>query len=359
MSNPIVNITLSDKILNFTLGNTDVSIANAIRRTVLSDIQTPVFEESNMNFIKNTSRLHNEILKQRLGCIPIHCDDVDIPLENYIIEIYKKNEGTSIVYVTTEDFKIKNIKNDKYLNETEVRRIFPPDPISKDFILFARLRPKITKNIPGEEIAIIAKMSLSNAKNNGMYNVVSTMSYRNTIDPILQDQAWKKKLKQLQKLELSGEQINLEQENWKNGPGKRYYTKNSFDFIVETLGNFSNEKIIKKACEIIIQKLKIISENREKLSHKEAESNLPNSFDITLKNEDYTIGKIIESILHYEFFGNNLLSYVGFSKKHPHDDDSIIRIAFEKERSEETIIPLISEVCVKGMELFKNIKTHF
>ena len=120
---PTVNITLSDNTLNFTLSNVDISIANAIRRTALSNIKTPVFEEKNITFLKNTSRLHNEILKQRLGCIPIHCDNIDIPLDNYLVEIYKKNEGNSIDYVTTEDFKIKNIKNDKYLTEPEVKRI--------------------------------------------------------------------------------------------------------------------------------------------------------------------------------------------------------------------------------------------
>ena len=47
------------------------------------------------------------------------------------------------------------------------------------------------------------------------------MSYRNKIDPILQDQAWKKKLKQLQKLELSGEQITALLGSNKT-PGRRY-----------------------------------------------------------------------------------------------------------------------------------------
>ena len=89
---PQVNITLSDRQLHFTLSHVDVSIANAIRRTALSDIITPVFIEENMNFITNTSRLHNEILKQRLACIPIHINDVDIKLENYVVEIIKNND---------------------------------------------------------------------------------------------------------------------------------------------------------------------------------------------------------------------------------------------------------------------------
>ena len=357
---PQINITLSDRQLRFTLSNVDVSIANAIRRIALSDIITPVFLEENMNFITNTSRLHNEILKQRLACIPIHIDDVEIKLENYLVEIIKNNEGGSIEYVTTEDFKIKNIANDKYLTETQTQKIFPSNPITKDYILFARLRPQITKDMPGEKIDIRAKISISNAKNNGMYNVVSTMTYSNTVNPVTQHQAWQKYLKQLQKLEIGPEELGFEKKNWENHQGKRYYTKNSFDFIVETLGNFTNEEIIKKSCEILIKKLQLIITNKDQFSNKESETNLSNSFDIILKNEDYTIGKVIESILYYDYFLNTQqLAYVGFLKKHPHDNDSIIRIAFVKETPPDQIFPLIAECCLKGADMFKHIMSSF
>ena len=57
-------------MFSFTLSGVNVSIANAIRRTILSDIPTVVFktspyEECKANIITNTTRLNNEILKQR------------------------------------------------------------------------------------------------------------------------------------------------------------------------------------------------------------------------------------------------------------------------------------------------------
>ena len=61
-----------------------------------------------------------------------------------------------------------------------------------------------------------------------------------------------------------------------------------------------------------------------------------NCYDIILKNEDYTIGKIIEYILYQDYYNKgNELMYVGFSKKHPHDTDSIIRIAFRDENDSD------------------------
>ena len=64
-------------ILKFTLHDVEVSVANALRRTILSDIpivviETETHEKNKCHIKKNTGRLHNEIIKQRLSCIPIH-----------------------------------------------------------------------------------------------------------------------------------------------------------------------------------------------------------------------------------------------------------------------------------------------
>ena len=43
----------------------------------------------------NTSRFHNEILKQRLGCIPIHIKEKDT-IDNLLIELNIDNDTDSI-----------------------------------------------------------------------------------------------------------------------------------------------------------------------------------------------------------------------------------------------------------------------
>ena len=110
----IDNISESGDILSFTLSGVNVSLANALRRTILSDIETVIFktapqEENNAIIYANTTRFNNEILKQRLGCIPIHIKDLEIPLKNYLMEVEVENLTDTIMYVTTEHFKIKNI----------------------------------------------------------------------------------------------------------------------------------------------------------------------------------------------------------------------------------------------------------
>ena len=126
------------------------------------------------------------------------------------------------------------------------------------------------------------------------------------------------------------------------------------------MGNYTNEEIIQKACDIIIEKLKKIIENKDTFIYNESVSTLPNSFDIVLQNEDYTIGKIIESILNNNYYHKTkILSFVGFLKVHPHDTSSIVRIAFTKEVSEDVIFPLITEVCLHGVQIYEKIKSYF
>ena len=152
MDPAIQELTEKNNILTFTISNINVSYANAIRRVILADIPTVVFrtfphDKNDATFHINTGRLNNEILKQRLSSIPIHIKDLDIPLKDYVLEVDVKNNTDSLIYVTTADFKIKNTLTDTYLSNDQLKEIFPPDPISNDYIDFCRLRPRISDTI--------------------------------------------------------------------------------------------------------------------------------------------------------------------------------------------------------------------
>ena len=91
------NLVENKGILTFKLEWINVSLANALRRTIISDIDTVVIKtfphsENKANIMINTTRFNNEILKQRLSCIPIHIEDTTMPLDQYVIEVHKKNE---------------------------------------------------------------------------------------------------------------------------------------------------------------------------------------------------------------------------------------------------------------------------
>ena len=91
MNPTLENFNADDYSFGFTLSGVNVSLANAVRRIILSEIPLIVFktspnEKNKCNIITNTSRLNNEIIKQRLSCIPIHIKDIsEFPLKNFIM----------------------------------------------------------------------------------------------------------------------------------------------------------------------------------------------------------------------------------------------------------------------------------
>lgn len=363
----ILNLSAKNGYMYFTLSDVNVSIANAIRRVILTDIpivvfQTFPYEKNKINIVKNTSRLNNEIIKQRLSCIPIHITDLTIALEDYVVEIKKRNDSDVVEHVTTEDIMIKNIKTDKYLTESQTRKIFPANSITKQYIDILRLQPKISEKINGEEFEMNGTFVISNAKDNSAYNVVSTCAYRNTPDKEGIVAEWKRIESQLKQKGMEKDEIEMERQNWLLLDGKRIFQKNSFDFTIETIGIFKNNEIVMKACENIVERLTNIMNDEAGVYYEvnDSETTMENCFDITLKNEDYTIGKIIEYALYEKYFEvGKQLSFVGFQKRHPHDDDSIIRISYKEETDKTVVRNYIDDCCQTLIELYKKIGSAF
>ena len=92
MDPKISNLTEEDGTLSFRLSGVNVSLANGLRRIILSEIPTIVFrtaphDKNRVDIEINTTRMNNELIKQRISCVPIHITDTDFPLEDYIVEV--------------------------------------------------------------------------------------------------------------------------------------------------------------------------------------------------------------------------------------------------------------------------------
>jgi len=326
-------------VLTFTLSDINVSLANALRRVIITNIPTVVFEtepyEANKAVIyTNTSRFNNEIIKQRLSCIPIHIKDVNSPLDKYIMELNVENNTDVVMYVTTEQFKIKNKETDEYLSDAKTKEIFPPNIETNYYIDFLRLRPRISNDLPGEKIHLTCTFSVKSVKDNSMYNTTSICTYGFSIDLEKRNEILQQKKQEWKDEQMTKEEIEYETKNWLLLDGLRITKKNSFDFKIQTVGVYENEELVKKGCEIIIQKLVRLKEGIETedeniVEIKKSINTLENSFDICLKNENETIGKVMEWMVYDKYFEQEkTVSYCGFKVFHPHDLDSILRISY-------------------------------
>ena len=369
----VFDLKEEDGLMSFTISNIDVSYVNAIRITILSDIpivcfKTTPYEENKANILINTTRLNNEILKQRLSCIPICISNLeDTPIKNYLLEVDVENKIDVTVIVTTKDFNIKDISSNTYLDEGEQKKIFPPfiPPTGSGeyYIDFVRLRPRISDEIPGERIKFTCEFSVSTARDDSMFNVTGTCAYGFRPDPekmAEQLELRKQKWKDEDKKEA---EIKFEAANWKLLEGLRYVKKNSFDFVLQTVGIYENEQIIIKASQILLQKFEVFKKSlmQDEVEIKPSENTMENCYDITLENEDYTIGNILNYELYTIFYTDvKLLDYVGFKKLHPHDLNSLLRVALTGEiKSVSTVKTMLAKVIDEAITKIEGIKGCF
>ena len=365
--NPVVsNINESDApFLKFRISSIDASLANAIRRIMLSEIPVIVFRTAPQNknratYEINTSRMNNELIGQRLSCIPIHITDLDFPIENYQMEVDKKNISDHIDYVTTHDFKIKDVNSGKYLNESELRTILPPNSLTGDYIDLTRLRPRISDEIEGEHLKLKCKFDIGTAKEDGAFNVVATCAYSATQDAIKAKNAWEIKASEMKKAGALKDEIDFAEKDWNLLDAKRYFVANSYDFIVETVGPLTNMDIVYKACIVMIKKLmdfKALMQTQEDLI-KVSESTIENCIDITIPKEGYTLGKVIEYILNTKHF-NKTLTYCGFKKPHPHIDLCNIRLAFKTVVDIPSVVIYLIDAADDAIAIYKKISESF
>ena len=368
----IVSRTDENNELRFTIDKINVSLANGLRRIILSDIPTLVFRvyphsECRSVITVNTSRIHNQILNQRLSCIPIHITDQTFEFKDYAVEINATADGNEIRYITTKDFKVKNKVTGKYLTDVKVHEIFPPNQITGDFIEFARLLPKMSEYSEGEQLTMTCDLDIGTAKEDGAFNVVCTCAYQMTMDASKVDEAWRIKEAELVRegiATVGSEEMNAQRKNWSLLDAQRHTKDDSFDFVVETVGVFTNAEIVHKAAQIMINKCtKFIRDIESGENHIiPTVSTIQNGFDIELKGEDYTLGKVLEFFLHDKHYAEDqTVTYCSFRKIHPHNPDSMIRVGFaETVGVDEGIVAQYITTCARNaIVVFEHIRDQF
>jgi len=370
----ISNVQVSGKDeLQFTLENADVSIANGLRRILLSEIPCIVFRTDvvsdtteNTVFHVNTTRHHNEILKQRLRCVPICIPSknkvTDFDYKAYRCEVQKKNTSDVTTYVTTEDFKViekATGKEDKALT----KQMFVPDPLSGHYIEFARLLPRVVDYTDGEELHFSAEFHISTAEQDGAYNVCSTCTYACTPDKNKQNEAWEA-IKEAEK-----EKDDSDEKNWRLSSAQRIVKPNSFDFTIETVsaGVYTNGELVRKACDCMKIKCErfiesMLDDTASNVVEAKYNVTMPLAYNIVLKREGYTLGKALEHLIYSKhYYGDRTLTFCAFKKTHPHDADSFIQVALQDDT--ENNVAHVSAVAVSAakdvISMFEHIKKQF
>ena len=390
--------------VEFEAANIQTSMANAIRRLMISDVKsvgfrTEPYKSCNIQVHINDTPLHNQFVLHRLSMIPIYVAQPDkFDIDDYLFIIDISNNTNMIINITTEHFQIKRISTNKFLPREEVMNYFPPNPITGDYILINKLRPKYfvpSKTVSHEVVDemgktftkktddimrfhIEGKASISNSRENGHYSPVSCATYINTVDP---DKAkiglkeYTDKMIEGAKTEnvtpMTNEQLTRRFDLTEKP--RFFYTNNNdepnvFTFKIETVGVIPPLIIFHRSIDILKEKINtfvsnLVNKNEDIITIKASEQ-LSGGYDIIVKNEDDTLGNVIQThlcLLYADYLlpkEQKKLKFIGYKRPHPLEKHIIIAIQGETDNMDILISEIIKPGCGQIVKVLNKIQNE-
>lgn len=371
--------------MNITLQNVHYSIANSLRRSMMSMIKTVGFRSlpynnTTINIEKNNTYLNNEIIKHRISMIPVYIND-DIDIDDYEFIIDEENNTNVIKMLDSSYIKIHKISTNTYLSEKETRKILPPDPITNNFIPIVKLKPKYytdlgttelrevpkhinIPNITPISLKLCAKLVKSNAFENAHFSPVCTCSYGYTIDEDIIDEKESEYIKNTNSeninLGLSAIDEDILKRRFYNNEIYQYYRKDehnepiSFDLTIESIGPIKPLHILHKGLTELINRVKIFIENIKTKNIDKVEiypsKKIRNGFEIKYLDMDDTLGNMLQCYLvnklcMYHLGNDRKVESITYNKIHPLENIVLFTIRNLKNNMDNTINDYIIPSC--------------
>lgn len=329
----------------------DLSVVNAIRRIVLAEIPTVALDfdptsdaNDNITIHTNHSALHNEFLAHRLSLIPMYfsADEVaDFNMDDYIFKLKVRNTSTDIVPVTTKDIRVYDASDAPY-DDAFHKRIFPPSPITKDYVLITKLRPNIYAPEKGEEIDITFKATKDIAKTHSRWSPVSCCSFFNIVDDEAAARGLKEKLhdeKIAKERTLTSAEEKALTNRFETLHKYRYFMTNeygeasAFRFKLESECGLKPEYLFVSALEILHDKIvKFAARCKAEDSTIQVRTIKDTMYELLIEDEDFTLLNVIQCLVYNAEIRKKgakaILQYIGYHQPHPLDNKMMLKLKF-------------------------------
>ena len=285
-------------------------ITNSIKRIVQSDI--PIFAFNNFDITLNTSVFNNNYIKNHIQNIPVW--GIENNIDEYIEEKENEEEDFSeITGLANDDIDLNVDKNFDvssintltmyvdFKNSTKDIAVVTTDDCKfyyKEGLIKSPYKNpvQIVKLQPGQEIKLSAKAELGTEEISSIFSATSVCFFK---------------------------------EN-----------KNDYDFILESIGQISEKRILMLSLQLLKKKLQKFNQNLPKNKGMEG--------IILVDNEDHTLGNIIS----YGMQNHSAVRFCGYNTPHPLNK----QIKFHYKLDSGNLNSVIKDVIVYYENIFDNIK---
>lgn len=365
--------------ITFTVTPTDVSYVNALRRAILTEVETvgfrsDILEDGSTTHVKvekNNTPMTNEMLADRIGLVPVFMDPKKNPEDwnpekpRYIFQLDKKSDKETSTDVFASDFEIfENVEGEeKPLKLTSNKEFFHSDaamlklyPSLNLTPLVATLKGVQANQVP-QEVSIVALATVGKGRDHVRFSPVSQCSYKYTIDTNEEKQKaafvnWLRTTKKVNISDVKEEKEKMLLREFNTMEVERCFLKDesdepySFDFTIETRGQLDSRTVVSRGIEAMIEKFKKYSTMNvgdlpENITIEPADWT-GIGYDLLIQNEDHTLGDPLQTwmdtnIVVDEHGKNGKISFAGKKIPHPLRDEMVFRIGFPANADKEKV----------------------
>lgn len=362
----------------------DKSLANAIRRVLLTDIPTVGFnlypngENNDLTMTVNNSSLHNEMLLHRIALMPLYINPINY-MRNHLFMCKVKHEGVEpFKFVSMNDIEIYPLKSgfqerlDHYFDESydmspDDERVLKEQlstvnienydlekPLSqkkKDeiyrpykfrgnthYCLVTELKSTNTEDTY-QEIQFYGSPSVGFGYQDAKFQGVSQATYSFQIDDNMVNEVLKDKMV---REDVPEDERESYERKFRLGESERYFYRdntgeaNSYNFAIKSTHYFDSETLLKMSVDILIQKCEILKLEfikllKEESSRVSVENDKEYIYYYEVEGESHTLGNLIQShMMRYSVNDESIINLIGYKKPHPLEDKILFIVSMNK-----------------------------
>ena len=340
----INNLIFNNDTLSFEINNKNnfkISLINGIRRIIIGKVYTYALDYNNDNILFNDTLSDNSFLLQRLALLPIKCN-TKLNYKNLVFTLNIENNNNTIKSYYLTDFKIKDNNND-----IPVEDIFVHPKI-----LFCKLKFN-------QSLSINSFLNYDNSDNGGSYFM-----------PVCNCKVTFKRDDKLIKNHIKEKNFNEEQiKEFMLLDASRFYSKKNdgnpsiYNFELESNGQFTCNELINMSINLLKERLdniktSIKNNNNSKIIYEVSDSKM-NAYDITLFDEDDTIGNLLQQYLS----DIDNIYYIAYVIPHPLDNKLLLRVSYKNQKNsidsiKDEIFKIIDVIKIKLDEILNDFNKN-